>query len=394
MDHSESITLYELLHRVRDVVASGVQDPVWVRAEIGEIKRNPSGHCYLTLVEKDPGTGLAKARVDGIIWSRAFLLIDPMFIHVTGSGLQEGMCVLVHAMVRFTEQYGLSLIIDDVDPSYTIGDMEAARRQTLSRLEQEGMMDMNAGLPLPVLPRRLAVVTSSTAAGWRDFSNHLLGNEYGYRFDIEHFPALMQGEGAERSIIEALDAVAARRDEFDAVLILRGGGSAMDLVCFDGYDLAVNVAQFPLPVLTGIGHDHDCHVVDMVAHTSVKTPTALADYLIGLFAGEQYRIESLAARLRSAVGVVSERRSAVVDGLLMRLRAAVAAVTAEKSKAIDLLEARISAGDPSKALERGCAFILRGGEKIASASSLVRGDVISLLLKDGTVNAVVESVSK
>lgn len=389
MENVESITLFELLQQVRNAVENEVSEAVWVRAEVSEIKRNPSGHCYLTLIEKSPSGGQLRARANAIIWSNVFRLLDPMFRRQTGSSIQAGMSVLSLARVQFTEQYGLSLIISDMDASFTLGDMEAARRQTVARLEEEGMMDMNAQLPLPVLPRRLAVITSATAAGWRDFCNHLCGNEYGFTFHLEHFPALMQGEDAPGSIISALDAISARNSEFDAVLIMRGGGSAMDLVCFDDYQLAVNVAQFPLPVLTGIGHDHDYHVVDMVAHTFVKTPTALADFILDIFAQEEYRIMSVANRLKIAVNTAAARQNAVFDNMLLRIKSAVSARFSERMQMLSALEARIRACDPAGALERGCSFILKEGRKITSSSELKGGDVIAIMLRDGIVKAII-----
>ena len=389
MENVESITLFELLQQVRDAVETDVPEAVWIRAEISELKRNPSGHCYLTLIERNPSSGSVQARANAIIWSNVFRLVDPMFLRQTGSPLQSGMSILALVKVQFTEQYGLSLIISDIDASFTLGDMEAARRQTIARLEDEGMMDMNASLALPTLPRRFAVITSATAAGWRDFCNHLNGNEYGFAFHLEHFPAVMQGEDAPGSIISALDAVASRSSEFDAVLLLRGGGSAMDLICFDDYLLAVNVAQFPLPVLTGIGHDHDCHVVDMVAHTNVKTPTALADFIIDIFAQEDGRVIALAERLRLAVSSKAERQNAVFDTMLERIRAAVAANVADRMARLQALELRVAACDPSRALERGCSYILHNGRKIISAAELKAGDEISLMLRDGILKATI-----
>lgn len=411
MENVEVLTLFELLQQVRNAVENGVSGAVWVRAEVSEIKRNPSGHCYLTLIEKSPSNGQVRARANAIIWSNVFRLVDPMFRRQTGSSIQAGMNILALARVQFTEQYGLSLIISDVDASFTLGDMEAVRRQTIARLEEEGMMEMNRSLPLPVLPRRFAVITSATAAGWRDFCNHLCGNEYGFAFHLEHFPAVMQGEDAPGSIISALDAISARSPEFDAVLIMRGGGSAMDMVCFDDYELAVNVAQFPLPILTGIGHDHDYHVIDMVAHTYVKTPTALADFILDIFAQEAYRIMSLTNRLKLAVNAAAARQNAVfdnmlvrmksavdlkfqklnllVDALRLRLKSAVSSRFSDRMQRLSELEGRIQACDPAAALERGCSFILRDGRKIISSSELKGGDVITIMLRDGTVKATI-----
>ena len=270
--------------------------------------------------------------------------------------------MLVRVQVNYSVLYGLSLVIYDIDPSFTVGELELARQRTIAKLEAEGMFEMNGQLPLPLLPRRLAVISSETAAGWRDFVRHLDGNEYGFRFCLQLFPALMQGEAAPASIIAALDAVAAELDAvpgaFDAVLILRGGGGAMDLVCFDDYDLAVNVAQFPLPVLTAIGHDHDYHIIDRVAHTHVKTPTALADWLVDRFASEAWRIDTLLQRLHLAVRTHATAQLGALDAMKLRVEHAMLDRHADALHRLDVLERRIDAVNPQRALERGFLIAL------------------------------------
>jgi exodeoxyribonuclease VII large subunit len=290
--------------------------------------------------------------------------------------------------------YGLSLVIYDIDPSFTVGDLELARQRTIARLEAEGMFGMNAQLELPLLPRRLAVITSETAAGWRDFQRQLSGNEYGFRFELRLFPALMQGDAAPASIIAALDAVAAEEDAFDAVLILRGGGGAMDLVCFDDYDLAVNVAQFPLPVLTAIGHDHDYHVIDMVAHTHVKTPTALADWLLDRFAAEAWQLDTLVQRLHLAVRTHAMAQSSVLDALRLRIEHAVSDRHAEARHQLDLLERRLDAIDPRRALDRGFLIALKNGRRAATAAAFTPGDRLSVMFRDGIVDAEVSEIRR
>ena len=387
----ESIGLYELQHRIQGALAEEFAGKFWVRAEVGECKLNPAGHCYLTLVEKAEGDGALRARASAIVWASAWRLVGPYFERETGEPLAAGMKILVQAQVQYSELYGLSLIISDIDPAFTLGELEAARRQTLLRLEKEGMLDLNARLPLPALPRRFAVITSETAAGWRDFRHHLHDNEFGFRFTTELFQATMQGSDAPASIIEAMDAVAAREGEFDALLILRGGGGASDLVCFDDYVLAVNVAQFPLPVLTGIGHDHDHHIIDEVAHTSVKTPTALADYLIELFAAADYELSSLAQRLRLALESKLSRSEAQLDAQRLRIRSALSLRYTLEEKRLETLALRIAAADPQAQLARGGSLVLRSGVRATRAADFAAGDRLSLLFGDGRVEATVTS---
>lgn len=387
----ESIGLYALQHRIQGTLAENFAGKYWVRAEVSECKLNPAGHCYLTLVEKAEGDGVLQARASAIVWASSWRLIGPYFERETGSPLAAGMKILVLAQVQYSELYGLSLIITDIDPTFTLGELETARRQTLLRLEKEGMLDLNAQLPLPALPHRFAVITSETAAGWRDFRHHLHDNEYGFKFTTVLFQATMQGSDAPASIIEAMDAVAAREQEFDALLILRGGGGASDLVCFDDYELAVNVAQFPLPVLTGIGHDHDHHIIDDVAHTCVKTPTALADYIIDLFASADYELSSLATRLRLALESKLSRSETQLASQLLRIRAALALRYTVEEKRLETLALRIATADPEAQLARGGALILREGVRATSAAAFAPGDRMSVRFGDGTVEAEVQS---
>ena len=383
--------MYELQHRIQGTLAEEFAGKYWVRAEVSECKLNPAGHCYLTLVEKAEGDGTLQARASAIVWASAWRLVGPYFERETGSPISAGMKILVQAQVQYSELYGLSLIITDIDPAFTLGELEAARRRTLLRLEEEGMLDLNGQLPLPALPRRFAVITSETAAGWRDFRHHLHDNEYGFKFTTVLFQATMQGSDAPASIIAAMDAVAAREDEFDALLILRGGGGASDLVCFDDYELAVNVAQFPLPVLTGIGHDHDHHIIDDVAHTCVKTPTALADYLIDLFAAADYELSSLAQRLRLALEGKVSRSEAQLEARLLRIRSAVALRFTLEEKRLETLSLRLAAADPQAQLARGGSLVLRSGVRATRAADFASGDRLTVLFGDGAVEATVTS---
>ena len=381
--------LKELLGMVREYIETGFPGPVWVRAEISEIKNHPSGHCYLTLTESDGGL---KAKVPAIIWASSWRVLKPYFISETGQDLQVGMNVLVCARVQYSELYSLSLIITDIDPSFTLGGLELQRRRTVERLQKEGMMDMNSTLSLPLLPRRFAVISAETAAGYRDFMRHLHENEYGFSFTTELFPALMQGAEAPASIVAAMEAVAARSGEFDALLILRGGGGAMDLVCFDDYDLAVNVAQFPIPVLTGIGHDHDYHVVDMVAYANVKTPTALADYLVDIIAQEDLNLETLSSRLQLAVKGKAAAALSAFDNLVLRMESAAMHRVSESLAALDKLELRVQSADPTRTLAKGYALVLKDGHKAIVASSVEKGEKLTLMMSDAVLSVTVDDI--
>ncbi len=392
MEEKNPIGLLALQEQVKRHLEDHFFESVWLQAEISELKQNPSGHCYLTLVEKDPRSNALLARASAVVWASTWRMVKPYFEAQTGRSLAPGLSVLVRVQVSYSVLYGLSLVIYDIDPSFTVGELELARQRTIARLEAEGMFDMNAQLSLPLLPRRLAVVSSPTAAGWRDFRRQLEGNEYGFRFRLQLFPAVMQGDAAPESIIGALDQIAAEADSFDAVLILRGGGGAMDLVCFDDYELAVNVAQFPLPVLTGIGHDHDFHIVDMVAHTHVKTPTALADWLLDRFSGEAWRLDTLVQRLHLAVRTHAAAQLSALEALKIRLVHAVLDRHADALHALDLLERRVEAADPRRALDRGFLIALKDGRRADRAAAFTPGDRLTLLFRDGSVEAEVSKV--
>ncbi len=392
MEEKNPIGLLALQEQVKRHLEDHFFESVWLQAEISELKQNPSGHCYLTLVEKDPGSNALLARASAVVWASTWRMVKPYFEAQTGRSLAPGLSILVRVQVSYSVLYGLSLVIYDIDPSFTVGELELARQRTIARLEAEGMFDMNAQLSLPLLPRRLAVVSSPTAAGWRDFRRQLEGNEYGFRFRLQLFPAVMQGDAAPESIIGALDQIAAEADSFDAVLILRGGGGAMDLVCFDDYELAVNVAQFPLPVLTGIGHDHDFHIVDMVAHTHVKTPTALADWLLDRFSGEAWRLDTLVQRLHLAVRTHAAAQLGALEALKIRLVHAVLDRHADALHALDLLERRVEAADPRRALDRGFLIALKDGHRTDRAAAFAPGDRLTLLFRDGSVEAEVSKV--
>ena len=288
-----SLTLLDLQRMVRATLESRFRDPLWISAEISELKVNRSGHCYLNLVEKGSTDGAPRAEARAVIWKSAWAPMASMFEAATGATLRAGLRVLVRVGVSYHEVYGFSLQIIDLDPRYTLGEVERRRRETIARLQQDGVWDMNRELTLPRPTLRIAIVSSDTAAGYQDFMNELCRNTY--RFETTLFRSLMQGDAAEESIVAALSAIAAREDEFDVVAIIRGGGSTSDLALFDSYLIASYVAQFPLPIFSGIGHDKDVSVVDMVAHTSLKTPTAVATKLVEMADYEMNLVDNIAA---------------------------------------------------------------------------------------------------
>ncbi len=276
----EAITLFQLNQKIKGVLDDAMMHSIWVKAEIGELRVNRTGHCYLDLIEKDDAGDQLIARSRAMIWARNYRMLKAYFESSTGQPLSSGLKILVKVTVQFQEVFGLSLIITDIDPSYTMGDLARKRREVLMRLEEEGVLDMNKDLELPDVIQKIAVISSPTAAGYGDFINQLESNPYGVKFYHHLFPAVMQGERAEQSIAETFDQIFDYIDFFDAVVLIRGGGATIDLLCFDSYWVAYHIAQFPLPVLTGIGHERDESVADLVANTSLKTPTAVAAFLV------------------------------------------------------------------------------------------------------------------
>lgn len=387
----EKISLLELQERIRRGIEGAVPHQVWITAEIGEIKNHPSGHCYLDLVDYKEGERGVAAKARGVIWSSAWRMLQPYFLSAAGVPLSKGLNVLLKVQANFSAVYGLSLNILDIDPSFTVGELELRRQQTIKRLQQEGCMEMNAQLQLPPLPRRIAVISSATAAGYRDFMNHLHKNEYGFRFSTELFPAQMQGQEAPESIIVALDKIAEREGEFDVVAILRGGGAAMDLLCFDDYSLAVNIAQFPLPVITGIGHDHDYHIADMVANTWLKTPTAVADFFVDIFVQQEQYLMHLFQRISLTLAhKISTERHRLLT-LHNTLVQNVANLLSCRRQQLEMLRLKVEAADPARILGSGFAIVAVGGKR-AGAEDIVEGARVKMVLGDGEVEFIVGEI--
>ena len=405
----ESMTLLELNGRVKSTLQFSMPDAYWVQAEISGISPSGQGHCYLELVQKDPTgrTFLAKAKAN--IWRGTWMRLKPYFEAETGQTLQVGMKVLLQVSVTFHEVYGYSLVVLDIDPTYTMGDMARRRKEILEQLARDGVIGLNRELEIPALPHRIAVISSATAAGWGDFRNQLENNLYGFRFYVKLFPALMQGDDVERSVISALDAVAARRDDFDIVVIIRGGGAVSELSCFDSYNLAYNIANFPLPVITGIGHERDDTVADVVAHTKVKTPTAAAEFIInmaldcaqelegltrrmsdaitGRMNAENVRLERLSQKLPSLFAVLRTRQEQILENYMMRSLTGIRNILTQNTHKLELFEKSLSGADPVQILRKGYSITRCNGKVVTGASDLNRGDRLTTVFADGKVES-------
>ncbi len=361
------IDLFELQRQMRGGIEELFPERLWVRAEVASVQVKANGHCYMDLSRSDEGRVVARAKA--VIWRSRYLPLAERFKEATGGGISPGMEVLLRVMVSYSELYGLSLSVDDIEPCFSLGAAELRRRQTLERLTQEGLMGKQRELTLSDMPRRLAVISARDAAGYGDFLRHLEDNEYGFAFSVQLIEATMQGADAPASISGALAAAEASGGAYDAVLLLRGGGSALDLACFDDYGLCFTIANCSVPVFTAIGHDRDHHIADMVAYDFVKTPTALADRFIDALASEDERISSFSTRLRLAF---SSRIAAM-------------------SSAVDMLAARIRSADPRAVLSRGYALVTDGrGVVLKSAGGIARGERIAVLFEDGKINATVD----
>lgn len=409
----KEFSLLELNARVRDALQEALPERYWVRAEVSEARIHPSGHCYLELIEKEEHTGRTVAKARATIWATTFRLLRPWFEQSTGQLFTSGIKILVLVSPVFHELYGYSLTIHDIDPTYTLGDAARRRAAILQQLRDEGVADMNKELVWPPLPQRFAIISSPSAAGYGDFMNQLQNNPYGYRVYTALFPASMQGEQTERSIIEALDRIACHEELFDGVVIIRGGGATSDLNSFDSYPLAANVAQFPLPVITGIGHERDDTVIDLVANTRVKTPTAAAEWIIARLHEADLHVAGLSLsiseavrdrlqrekqtlqRTTSALPMLVERRilnerhksELWLEHIKHALRSR---LDAERSR-LDQLANTVELVSPQSLLQRGYSLTLHQGCVVKSVTNLAPGETIETLLADGSVVSRVET---
>lgn len=426
-ERPDALSLTQLNRLVKTALDEALPGTYWVRAETSEVRVNAtSGHCYLEFVEKDETTGQLVAKSRGTIWARNFAVLRTYFEQETKQTFISGLKVLVNVSVGYHELYGLSLTVHDIDPSYTLGDMARKRMEVIRRLQEEGVFDLNKELTLAILPQRIAVISSPTAAGYEDFVNQLTHNDYGFPFYVKLFPALMQGEKTEESVIAALDRIYAHRELFDVVVLIRGGGSAADLSSFDSYTLAANCAQFPLPIITGIGHERDDSVVDNVAHTRMKTPTAVAAFLINRMAEqlalldelrrtvceatrnqltvkkttwqilatrfpvfvtghlERHRadLHTLTARL-SSVPQLLEKHTEQLELVPVHIRKAADAMLTRHTHELALSEQHIKLASPDHILKRGYTLTLKDGKIVKHAADLSAGDEISVRFTDG-----------
>ena len=407
----EALSLYDLNALVRRSLEQCLPDEYWVQAELSDVRTNSSGHCYLEFIQKDPRSNNLIAKARGTIWANVYRLLKPYFEESTGQAFVSGIKVLVQVTVSFHELYGYSLTVQDIDPTYTLGDMARRRREILKQLEEEGVLTLNKELEMPVLPQRIAVVSSPTAAGYGDFCHQLKNNSRGFFFHTELFPALMQGDRVEESVLSALDAILNRQEDFDAVVIIRGGGATSDLSGFDTYLLAAACAQFPLPIITGIGHERDDTVLDSVAHTRVKTPTAAAEYLINCMDLAADELEVLISQLHESVRsrlteehrkLISYRNripSAVVrrvsDAKLALLTTrkdislAVQTLLSRQRHRLELLQQRLADASPEKMLARGYSITLKDGKVVKNGDVLQLNDEIVTRLYQGEIVSIV-----
>ncbi len=411
IDRPATLSLFELNGLVKRALSQCLPDTYWLQAELSDVRSNATGHCYLEFVQKDPrGNGLV-ATARGTIWSNIYRLLKPYFEESTGQAFASGIQVLVKVSVQFHELYGYSLTVHDIDPAYTLGDLARRRRDILRQLEEEGVLTLNKELEFPLLPQRVAVISSATAAGYGDFCHQLQHNPRGFYFHAELFPAVMQGGQVESSILSALDAIHVRQDEFDVVVIIRGGGATSDLSGFDTYLLAAACAQFPLPILTGIGHERDDTVLDSVAHTRVKTPTAAAERLIESVAAAADELEFLRAQLQTGIAMRLEKerrtltylQTAIPAQAVRRLsQARLALVSAQKDLShalpalfarqrhqLELYKQRLSDASPERLLGRGYSITLKNGKAVTDASQLKPGDTLTTRLHRGEVTSTV-----
>jgi len=428
----KSLSLYELNSLVRRTIDLTMYDEYWIRAEISSVQDR--GHCFMEFVQKDERSDniIAKARAQ--VWASKWTMIRSHFETATGQHLQAGMQVLVQVRVTFHELYGFSLNVVDIDPTFTLGDIARKRMEIIRQLQDEGVDQMNKELPLPRLLQRIAIISSPTAAGYGDFCNQLEKNDSGLAFHTQLFPAIMQGEGVEQSVIKALNDIAVHHDLWDVVVIIRGGGAISDLSGFDTLELAENVAQFPIPIITGIGHERDDTVIDMVSHTRVKTPTAAAEFIIHHQEAELMLIDQMADRLHRTVGnmlMMEEQRLKLITNKLPSLFSAMKAreegrldrafayiqnmivqQTSKEMMRIDMLdqhlstsiynlvnnqkhrlevcEAKLDAVDPQRILNLGFSITRVNDKAVSKASELHSGDVIKTTFAQGTVESVVK----
>ena len=386
----QAISLYELNHLVKELIDGSFTDTYWVTAELSEVRVAGRGHCYMELVEQGDQGAAPRAKARAIVYANLYPLLKITFEEATGQILRAGLKVQLEVEISFHEAYGYSLIVRDIDPAYTLGSLAQRRREILHQLEQEGVLEMNKALVLPRPLQRIAVISSATAAGYGDFCQQLDRNFQGYAFCHQLFPAIMQGESAASSIIHALDSIAAEQDRWDAVVIIRGGGAVSDLAGFEDYELAANCAQFPLPVIVGIGHDRDTTVLDFVAHTSQKTPTAVAAFLIDRMDAEARMLSNYERISQLAVRLLDQRNGQVVQ-MEQGLRMALRHYQQNLHYRLDVLERAVNHYNPDNILRLGYSITRINGKAVTTASALKQGDIIITQFADGTAHSEIKT---
>ena len=408
--------MFELNRMVRESIELSMPDEYWVEAELSEC-RESRGHCYMELMQKDELSATPIAKASAKCWANKWLTIRPYFERTTGQQLHAGMKVLLKVYPQFHEAYGFSWIVSDIDPTYTLGDMARKRQEIIQKLKAEGVFDLQKELQLPMFCQRIAVISSQTAAGYGDFCNQLADNPYGFQFQTQLFPAIMQGEGVEQSIICALENIydsqfSNLNSKFDAVVIIRGGGATSDMSGFDTLALAENVANFPIPIITGIGHDRDESILDMVSHTRVKTPTAAAAFLIShlkevldvidnsqdlITRYAQQKLSTLNSQLSSLsesiprlFSLVKTRQEAKIESLWIKIPMLLERKLTGDTHRLQLIEERLKALDPTLLLARGYSITMHNGRAVRDASQLPPGTEIETRLARGTVHSIVK----
>lgn len=380
-------SLLELCTEIQEVVENDLLERYWVRAEIASLSAR--GHCYMELVEKADDNILA-AKVRATCWSNVYSLLSAFFIQETGQALRVGMQVLVEVSVTFHPVYGLSLNVWNIDPTYTQGDLAKQRQATIRRLTEDGVMDLQQSLELPTLIRKVAVISSADAAGYGDFCDQLQNNRFGVKFEIELFAAAMQGDHAPKSIIKALNKIVSEEEKWDIVVIIRGGGATTDLGCFDDYELANHCAQFPLPILSGIGHNRDMSIVDMVAYRTVKTPTAAAEWLIEHISEQMEVISQLILRLQRATRHTIVQENNKLHTYMQRISYAAQRLLIQEQNRLQMWTKTIELHSPERIFQMGYSLTMVNGKPVMRKEDVKEGDVLKTYLQDGVVESVVK----
>lgn len=389
MEQSHHFSLYALNALVHEAVSNALSDEYWVEAELAEC-RERNGHCYMELVEKDERSNSPIAKASAKCWRQTWTLLHATFLRATGQPLRAGMKVLLRVYPQFHEAYGFSWIVSDIDPTYTIGDLARRRQEIIKTLKAQGVFDLQRELRLSPFAQRIAVISAESAAGYGDFCRQLLDNEYNLQFHTELFPAIMQGERVEQSVIQALNLINNRIDNFDAVVIIRGGGATSDMSGFDTLPLAENVANFPLPIITGIGHDRDECVLDMVSHTRVKTPTAAATLLITHLCNTLQQVADAENVIAHYALDRLQRHRLQLEHITTLLPHLAQRLMTEAHHSLERIQLKLEGYDPQLLLQRGYSITLHNGQIVKSPQDVKSGDEIETRLKQGTIKSIIQ----